>query len=64
MIKCYYVNNGMFVVGVCLGYCYIYVIGLNIFNCDLFGWEMVVVYDELRNWNCCKCGVKMYGDGC
>lgn len=64
LTKRYYVNNGMSAAGVCSGHCYIYVTGLNTLNCDLSGREMVVAYDEWRNRNCRKCGVKTYGDGC
>lgn len=40
-------NKG--VMGVCLGYCGLFVVG---FNCDLMGIEMIIVFDEFCVCNC------------
>ncbi|KAL2611741.1 hypothetical protein R1flu_023433 [Riccia fluitans] len=47
--------------GVCSGHCGLFVSGS---NCDLSGQEMIDAFNELRDRNCAKCGIKTYNDGC
>ncbi|MCO5549401.1 hypothetical protein L7F22_002872 [Adiantum nelumboides] len=47
--------------GVCYGRCGLFVSGN---RCDLTGIEMNAAFNELRDHNCAKCGIKTYDDGC
>ncbi|MCO5602165.1 hypothetical protein L7F22_056293 [Adiantum nelumboides] len=47
--------------GVCFGNCGLFVSGN---RCDLSGNEMITAFNELRDHDCAKCGIKTYDDGC